>query len=485
MATIPQAARKDNLVGKVHPDETESLCPVCLKRITAKRVALGDDIFLVKECGDHGAFRTVIWRGEPLMAEWQRPKEAVHAALFYGTIEKGCPFDCGLCAVHEQLPCSVLLEVTGQCNLHCAVCFADSGKVQTADPPLEKVSWLLERAIAAVGPTNLQLSGGEPTLRDDLPEIVEIARRIGYSFVQVNTNGLRLASDKDYGIRLRAAGLSSVFLQFDGVDDEVYLSLRGRALLDRKIRAITNCGEAGLGVVLVPTLVRGVNTHSVGAIVRQALELTPTVRGIHFQPVSFFGRFPGQGGDEDRFTLPELMRGLEEQTRGLVKVIDFSPPGCEHAHCSFHATYMRSAEGGLRPLGAGKVDSCCSVDLGAGGVRKTVETVSRRWTLPSPVPISNHLPMWGKAPCCGGSSRDVTRVEDVLDLDAFLLEVAAGSFTISAMAFQDAENLDLERLRGCCISVISADGRLIPFCAYNLTARDGTSLYRGRNGSGS
>ena len=231
---------------------------------------------------------------------------------------------------------------------------------------MENISWLLERAMAAVGPSNLQLSGGEPTLRDDLPEIVEVARRIGYSFIQVNTNGLRLASDIGYGRRLRAAGLSSVFLQFDGVDDEIYRSLRGRALLDRKLQAVKNCGEAGLGVVLVPTLVRGVNTDSIGAIVRQALQLAPFVRGIHFQPVSYFGRFPEQSGDEGRFTLPELMRCLEEQTGGLVKVSDFSPPGCEHAHCSFHATYMHSAEGGLRPIGAVNRDSCCSADIGAG-----------------------------------------------------------------------------------------------------------------------
>ena len=79
----------------------------------------------------------------------------------------------------------------------------------------------------------------------------------------------------------------------------------------------------------------------------------------------------------------------------------------------------------------------------------------------------------------------MTRVEDPLDLDIFLQEGAFRSFTLSAMAFQDADNLDLERLRGCCISVLSPDGMLVPFCAYNLTSREGSSLYRQRNGLGS
>ncbi len=471
-------------MDRPYRNETESLCPVCLKRIRATRVFQGDEVFLVKECGDHGPFRTVIWRGEPPMAEWRRPKEPVRPEVCYGAVDAGCPFDCGLCAAHEQLPCSVLIEVTDRCNLHCAVCFADSGRGETEDPPLARISWLLERAMAAAGPCNLQLSGGEPTLRDDLPDIVDAARRIGYSFIQVNTNGLRLATDIGYGRWLRAAGLSSVFLQFDGVEDEIYRLLRGRALLDLKLQAVRNCGEAGLGVVLVPTLVKSVNTGSVGAIVRQALQLAPTVRGIHFQPVSYFGRFPEQRGDEGRFTLPELMRSLEEQTGGLVRVTDFSPPGCEHALCSFHATYMHSAGGRLRPIGAGKGDGCCSADPGAGGVRKTVETVSRRWSLPSEAPRFFRPPLPAENLCCDVSGPNTIPGEGPLDLDLFLNEIAAGSFTISAMAFQDAENLDLERLRGCCISVVSPDGMLVPFCAYNLTGREGRGLYRRRSGPG-
>lgn len=463
--------------------EKESLCPVCLKKIKAAHVHAGKDVYMVKECKEHGAFRTVIWRGDPPMDEWQRPKEPVHPYLCYGNVEKGCPFDCGLCEAHVQLPCSVLLEVTDRCNLKCSICFADSGRCHVEDPSLEKIRWLLERAIAAAGPSNLQLSGGEPTLRDDLPEIIEIARQIGYSFIQVNSNGLRLASDIDYVRRLFASGLSSVFLQFDGVNDETYRSLRGKPLLNQKIRAIKNCGDLGLGVVLVPTLVKGVNTDSVGAIVKKALQLAPSVRGIHFQPISYFGRFPEMRGDEGRFTLPELMRCLEEQTGGDVKVSDFSPPGCEHAHCSFHATYMHSADGRLKPLGAGKGDGCCSTNFGSGGgVRRTVETVSRRWKLPSPQPCTVQFPIMEGEPCCNNSSMDTDRVDEPIELDDFLNEIATRSFTISAMAFQDADNLDLERLMGCCISVVSHDGRLIPFCAYNLTSREGQGLYPRWNG---
>ncbi len=465
-------------MAEVFADATESLCPVCLKRIAATRQPRGDDVFLVKECAEHGLFSTVIWRGAPALSEWRRAKAPVH--IGQRMVAEGCPFDCGLCTAHEQRPCSVLLEVTNRCNLHCAVCFADSGNGEEDEPTLEGIAGLLEGAMAAAGPCNLQLSGGEPTLRDDLPAIVEMARRIGYSFIQVNTNGLRLAADQSYADRLKAAGLSSVFLQFDGVEDGIYRALRGRPLLEQKLRAVRNSGEAGLGVVLVPTLVKGVNTDSVGALVRQALQLAPTVRGIHFQPFSQFGRFPGNSAQR-RFTLPEVMRSLEEQTGGVLKLGDFSPPGGEHAHCSFHATYISSADGSLRPIGGAEEDACCSAE--ADGIGRTVETVSRRWQLPLPARPADRPAVAGKAGCCGGARPAMTRNENPLTLDDFLRDVATRSFTISGMAFQDAENLDLERLRGCCIAVVSPEGRLVPFCAYNLTGRNGDSLYRRRNGA--
>ena len=457
---------------QARPEATESVCPVCLRKIPAQRVLQGDEVFQVKECREHGPFKTLIWRGEPALAGWRRPKSPVHPEIRYGRVEKGCPYDCGLCSAHEQVPCSVLLEVTERCNLQCAVCFADAGPKETADPSLAELSRRLARALPAAGPCNLQLSGGEPTLRDDLQEIVATARRTGFPFVQLNTNGLRLAADAGYAKRLQEAGLASVFLQFDGVDDAIYRTLRGRELLAQKLRAVRHAGEAGLGVVLVPTLVPGVNTGAIGAIVRQALDLAPVVRGIHFQPVSYFGRFSEPARAGERFTLPELMRSLEAQTGGLLKLADFSPPGGEHAHCSFHASYLYSADGQLRPLGGTDSGDCCAGDCGNDGIAATVASVARRWRLPPTAFMAD-----------AGNCPQPMRAEGPLDLDVFLREAASRTFTLSAMAFQDADNLDLERLRGCCISVISPAGNLVPFCAYNLTSRAGRSLYRGQ-GSG-
>jgi uncharacterized radical SAM superfamily Fe-S cluster-containing enzyme len=286
---------------------TESVCPECLDRIPAVRVLRGEDVYLEKTCPEHGEFSTVIWRGKPDFTSWVRPKIPSFPKNPFTGVNRGCPYDCGLCPDHRQHTCCVLLEVTHRCDLHCPVCFADSGNDRHTDWSMSEIANWYERLMASGGPFNVQLSGGEPCMRDDLPEIIRLGRSYGFTFFQLNTNGLRLSHDNDYIEELRAAGLSTIFLQFDGTHDVIHKQLRGRELVDKKMAVIERCAELDLGVVLVPTLVPGVNTKDIGNIIHLALEHMPTVRGVHFQPISYFGRYPVSPNDAMRITIPEVM----------------------------------------------------------------------------------------------------------------------------------------------------------------------------------
>ena len=449
---------------------TESLCPVCLRRIPARREITGDDGFLVKQCPEHGPFRARFWHGPPGLAGWNRPKVPGAPPPRQTATGQGCPFDCGLCPDHNQHTCTVVFEVTGRCNLGCPVCFAGSGREAPPDPDLTALAGRFERAFAATGPANVQLSGGEPTVRADLPQIAALARRAGYAFIQVNTNGLALAEDPDLARRLADGGVDSVFLQCDGVSDDVHRTLRGRALHRRKLAAMDRCAAAGIGVVLVPTVVKGVNDGQIGDLLRLAASRAPAVRGIHFQPAGSFGRYPWAVADDARYTLPELMTALETQSGGMVRAADYHAPCCEHSLCSCSATYLLDGAGGLGPVWSGAA-SCCSPKPAAPagpiradeGSRQAKAFVARQWGPPD-TPAGDALP--------AGPADDFAR---------FLAQASpAKRFSVSAMAFQDAWTLDLERARGCCIHVAVPDGRLIPFCLYNLTAADGRPLYRER-----
>jgi uncharacterized radical SAM superfamily Fe-S cluster-containing enzyme len=362
------------------------------------------------------------------------------------------------------------------------VCFAES-RTQAVDPEMRTIESWFKLLRSTGGPYNIQLSGGEPTLRDDLPEIIALGRSLGFSFFQLNTNGLRLAHDMPYLGRLKEAGLGCVFLQFDGTNDAIYQKIRGAALLEAKTKAISNCAEQRLGVVLVPTLVPGVNTADIGGIIDYALARMPTVRGVHFQPVSYFGRYPSQPRDCDRITIPEVINEIERQTEGRIRMADFRPPAAENAYCSFHGNFVVTPDGRLKPAvdvsesgccgpaqqGAQALVSlgCCESQTAGGAARKAQQYVALRWTLP------------GGDAGGGGSTEDADTMR--LDsLDAFLEQSRTRSFCVSGMAFQDAWTVDLDRLRDCFVHVVGTEEKIVPFCAYNLTDVLGNSLYRGK-----
>lgn len=434
--------------------QVDSICPECLVRIGGRLVSRGDSVFLEKQCPEHGSFETRVWQGTPSFESWFRPK-----LPYYGGVRQkmgeGCPFDCGLCEHHTQRTCTALVEITARCNLQCPVCFADSGGIEP-DPDQEILRIMFEDIYAQTGGCNLQLSGGEPTVRKDLVQVVRLAKAAGFQFIQLNTNGLALAADPELCHQLQQAGLSSVFLQFDGVDDNAFIALRGKPLFETKCLAIENIAAAGIGIVLVPTVVRGVNTRQLWDIVSFGLEHQPHIRGVHFQPISYFGRFPEEF-KPDHVTLPEIMTGLEKQSDGVLNVADFRPPGCEHALCSFSAKYLKHEDGRLMKLGSGGCD--CSPSPAEEGALQSIGVTARQW---------GGVEIQGDVSDCGPKD----------ELGQFLQRARTHTFSISAMAFQDCWSLNLDRLQGCCIHVAQPGGQLIPFCAFNVTSRDGRSLHR-------
>lgn len=422
-------------------DETISLCPVCLGRIPARyaREANGD-IYMEKACPAHGAFRVPLWRGAPGFEDWRReeanepPRPDVASRL-------GCPYDCGLCPAHRQSPCCVLVDVTERCSGGCKVCFAAAGPAG-AHQSLEALEALGDelQARSEGAPYNIQLSGGEPAEHPDIERAVGLFSE-RFPYVQMNTNGLRLAQEPAFAQRLAEAGLSCVFLQFYGTGDGIYESLCGRPLMAEKLRAVEHCGAAGLPVVLAMNVMPGVNGEEIGPALRFAMERMPVVRGVHFLPVSRMGRYGGPLDPAARMTLPELLRAMERQTQYAVSRDDFVPLVSGSCACSFHGSFFVDG-GAVTPLTTRDDALLCACKQDA--IRRARAYLARRW---------------GSAPTGAGD----------LPLDAH-------GFVITAMAFMDAWNFDVRRAEKCRLHVAKPGG-LYPFCAYNVTSAQGERLY--------
>jgi len=357
--------------------------------------------------------------------------------------------------------CCVLLNVTDRCNQQCPYCFANAAENEKTppDPSLEEIERWLDRLLelGEERKFNIQLSGGEPTVRNDLPDIISLCKAKGFEYVQLNTNGRKLAVNPSYVKTLKDAGLSTVFLQFDGVSDDVYFALRGEPLLAVKKAAIQKCGAAGLPVTLVPTILKSVNLAQTGAIIDFMLENISIVKGVHFQPASFFGRHPDErnteGDYDERVTMFAVMEEIEKQTGGRIKKAGLAPISTGHPLCCFCAAYIKEQGGELRPFSGG--GSCCPEEQETGIdpleiIRRDRDFVLSKWDV--------------AAPGCGIDCTEGG--EKILSFDEALSMFKNNMFTISGMAFMDETNLDTERLRRCRVQVFSPDERLVPFCAY-------------------
>jgi len=438
-----------------------------------------------KECPEHGKFDDIYWSDYPMYLSAQR-FEYIGDGLSNPKTkrEKGCPFDCGICNEHKSHTVLAIIDVTNRCNLRCPICFANaavSGYVY--EPTTEQIKKIINnfRANKPAPPPGLQFSGGEPTIREDLPELVRYADKAGFRHIEINTNGIRLANSIDYCQELKDAGANAIYLQFDGVTSEPYKITRGVDLLDQKLKVIENCRKIGYdAVVLVPTVVRGINDHQLGDIIKFALKNKDVIRCVNFQPVSLAGRIDYEKRKEMRITNSECIKLIEKQTEGKIKAEDFYPVPVvtplskaigalknhryaeftAHPHCGM-ATYVLVEDDKITPItrNADIEKFTKSMD---DVYRKTMAGNRTRAKLQM-IKSLRHIK--------GGMLRKL--IPPILKTGSYgsLADLHYKMVMIGMMHFMDLYNFDLERLQRCVIHYGLPDGKIIPFCSYNSIHR--------------
>ena len=463
---------------------TRSICPECLKAIDATIYEDDGKVFIKKACPEHGAFKELYWSDYDQYVRAEKFRFDGDGVSNPRTEKKnGCPYDCGICPEHKSHTALAIIDVTNRCNLTCPVCFANAAAAgYVYEPTKEQIVGMLEnlRANKPVPATALQFSGGEPTIRKELFDFVRKAKELGFSHVEINTNGLRLSQSVEYCKQLKESGVSTVYLQFDGLTSDVFKFIRGVDLLDIKMKAIENLRAAGFtSVVLVVTLVKGVNDHQLGDIVNFAVKNFDVIRCINVQPVSLCGRLPQTEREKMRITIPDFMKKLEEQTNGMIKTSDFYPvPSVAivskavgalkgrryleftaHPHCGM-ATYLMIDNGKVKTIA-----DMANVDKFFAGMRNVYEKASNGHKTRA------YLSLLGTARHLKFSTlRKVFPVITKGDYKS-LGDLQRQSILLSAMHFMDPYNFDLERVQRCVIHYAVPDGRIIPFCTMNSIHR--------------
>jgi len=465
-------------------EKTTSVCPACfqegkIQKIDAKIIEEDGKVYITKKCKKHGSFKDIYFSDAKLYNKWIKyevtgsPSPDVKTKVFDET---------PLYDEHRSQSVLTNLLVTNRCDLRCSYCFMNAGASGSVyEPTLDQIRELLVQARSErpMGSKAVQITGGEPTIREDLLDIVKMSKEVGFSHVQVNTNGLKLAGSVDYCRQLKDAKVNTVYMSFDGITKET------NPWIDLNKKAIENLREVNLKIVLVPVLIGGKNLHQTGKIVRFALKNMDIVRGINFQPISFCGRvtkIKDEKRDQQRVDYVKMMEEIEKEFDGKISRDDFYP---------VPFVYPISK---LIEILKGETQVEFTAHPGCGGATYIFMEKGE------PLPVTRFIDVEGMFKFIDEQSQTTGPLKKIRIISAFLKNVdkfvdydkapkgfnlkkllkdaaIGGSYDslrgfhykslfVGSMWFQDAFNLNVDRLQRCVIHYTTLEG-IVPFCAYN------------------
>ena len=381
---------------------------------------------------------------------------------YQSTTERGCPYDCGLCPDHEQHSCLALIEINDACNLSCPVCFADSSPQRTRHRTLAEVDAMLETLVASEGsPDLVQISGGEPTIHPQIIEILRLAKSKPIRHIMLNSNGIRIATDKAFVAELAALKPGfEVYLQFDSLRREALENLRGADLRKVREQALANLEEAGISTTLVCVMKKGVNDDEVGAIVRHALSYM-CVRGITFQPVQDAGRNLHFDKDRDRMLLTDIRRAIATQAGEVFTADDIIPLPCNPDSIAI-AYGLRSGDKVTPITQLIPKSELLAAAPNTMSFERYPELKNRMFDLLSLASSGERTKT-----VLGDLLRCLPQIEVPSDLGYDKV------FRIVIVQFLDKYNFCVATVKRSCIHFVTPQAKIIPFDTYNLFYRDG------------
>ena len=465
-------------------EKTESICPTCfhegnLQKIDASIIEDNEKVWITKVCQKHGSFKEIFFGDVNLYKRWMKfkikgkPVSYVQTSLFN---------DSELYEEHISQTMLTNLVVTNRCNLRNNKNFLNANTTDYVyEPSLDQLRDLMQqtRAEKPIGSKAIQITGGEPTLRDDLTEIIRMAKEVGFSHVQIHTNGLKLADSIEYCQSLKNEKVDTIYLNFDGVTKTT------NPLIEQNKKVIENCKKVNLNIVLVPILIGGKNLHEAGKIVRFAIDNRDIIRGVHFQLFFYCGKtitVTDIERENQRVDYVQMLQFIEQEYPGLISRDDFYPfsfvfpiskfveiitrePQTEltaHPGCG-GSTFVFIVDGKPRPI-TRFIDVEAYIKFLTAQTKKKGPLRKLRIASAFMKYIETFVD-FKKAPH-GFHPKQILKDATVLGSEYALREFRNKTLFIGFMGFQDLWNLDIDRLKRCVIHYSTFEG-IVPFCTYH------------------
>jgi len=224
--------------GTFSDAQNRGICSKCSRITPAHHKIRDGKVVLIKECPDCGSTETVV------SSNAERYLEKRDMMCYEGDAVRTCGLNCTSCNTHKP-PSLVFIDVTNRCNMNCPICLANIPAMGFRfDPPMAYFDKIFQRLVQFEKQPKIQLFGGEPTVRKDLIEIINLAKDKYGLQARVVTNGLRLA-DEEYCRQIVETG-TQVMFSFDGRHPSIYEKTRKSAnVLERKLMGLEHLGKYG------------------------------------------------------------------------------------------------------------------------------------------------------------------------------------------------------------------------------------------------
>jgi len=469
-------------------EKTMTVCPECKLVIQGTIYKDEDNVMIRKYCPDHK------WTVEKYWEDYEMYMKMRKYNYFgrgfdnpnYKATGAMCPFECGMCQRHKSHTGLANVVVTNRCHLSCWYCFFYAKEGEPIYEPtvdeLEKMFVNL-RNQKPIPANALQISGGEPTMHPQIEEVVRRAKKAGFDQIQLNTTGINLGLNPDQAVRLRHAGVSTLYMSFDGVSKRANPKNHWETPL-----ALKAARKAGIGVVMVPTVIRTINDHELGSMINFGLNNIDIVRAINFQPVSLVGRMPSRLREKQRISIPGAIKLIEEQTNGVIRKDHW-----------FSVPYVGGINRFIEALtGEYKYDLSIHFACGAGTylfldtdkkvvplteffdaaafmehLQVAMQEIQGHSKIMRRVLATKYLMALPKFIEKSKQPKSVNFAKLLLSIFtkhdfASMGKLQMNSMFIGMMHFQDEYTYDIHRVEKCDIHYVQPDGEVLPFCTFNV-----------------
>lgn len=448
---------------------TQGMCRTCRSIVNARIVEKNGSIIQENLCPDCGHTESLIAEDSAWYFEHvNTPIKTVAPKTVNTPVKNGCPYDCGACAFHENRANLPVFSITNACNMNCPICFTYNRNDTLYFMSLEEMKKTVDFLLSSNESYDLiNITGGEPTLHQDLVDLIKIATHEKIGRITVNSNGIRLSQDEDLVRKLADLGVY-IILSFDTLDRETSLKIHGEDVVGAKLKALDNMARHGIGVTLLFVMIKGVNDHEIHDIIRLS-ETYPNIRSITIQTMTFTGQGGGLFSPRERITLDMASRRIEETSETTLSRSHFFPLPSNHPLCYSIAYYFKTDQG-LKSF-TDILPKEKLIDLiGSNYIMHPDdvfydtfnEAITTSWVTDTNTDLLRFIKKLLKT--MYPKDRQLTPFERQQIAETSIL-------TVYIHAHMDEENFDISRIV-CCTDLVPVDGeRLIPACAYNLFYR--------------